>query len=220
MKGTSVGILLLAFGAAGASTPVLADDLLGLYVGAAFGKSTVRTEKNIIGDTNYSSKFDAGHSAWKVTAGFRPISPLGVEFEYIDFGNPTAGTNSALGGLRQVDEKALALFGVGYLPLPAPFLTLYGKFGISRLRMTTTEVPPTPFGGAGGAACGGVTGKPCSPISPNISELKISDWTTHFVYGAGVQGKIGAVAIRGEYERIGASGDSPDLISVGLTWNF
>jgi len=218
MKGTSVGILLLAFGAAGASTRALADDLLGLYVGAAFGKSTVRTEKNIIGDTDYRSKFDAGHSAWKVTAGFRPISPLGVEFEYINFGDPTAGTNSALGGLRQVDEKALALFGVGYLPLPAPFLTLYGKFGISRLHMTTTEVPPAPLGG--GAACGGVTGIPCSPIPPNIPELRISDWTTRVVYGAGVQGKIGPVAIRGEYERIGASGDSPDLISVGLTWNF
>jgi hypothetical protein len=95
MKGTSFGILLLAFGTTCVSTWVLADDLLGFYVGAAIGESHVRTAKEILGDTDYDYEFDQQHSAWKVTAGIRPISPLGVELEYIDFGNPSAGIGTS-----------------------------------------------------------------------------------------------------------------------------
>ena len=95
MKGTSFGIFLLAFGATCASTRVLADDLLGFYVGAAIGESHVRTAKEIL-----------------------------------------------------------------------------------------------------------------------------ADWSTNFAYGAGVQGKIGSLAIRAEYERIGGSSANPDLISLGVTWTL
>ncbi len=217
MRGISFGASLL-IGVTCASTQVFADSLLGLYFGAAIGESHVRTAKEINGDTNYESEFDQAHSAWKVTAGIRPISPLGVELEYIDFGNPSSSTNSGFGEISRADAKALALFGVGYLPLPAPFLTVYGKFGISRLHTTATEVPPTPFGG--GAACGAGTGIPCGPTSYSVSDFRISDWTTNFAYGVGIQGKFGVVAIRVEYERIGASGDSPSLASLGLTWTF
>ncbi len=69
MKGTSFGILLLAFCATWPSIRVLAEDPLGFYVGAAIGESHVRTAKEILGDTNYDYEFDAQHSAWKVTAG-------------------------------------------------------------------------------------------------------------------------------------------------------
>jgi hypothetical protein len=61
MKGTSFGILLLALGATGAPTRVLAFDLLGFYVGAAVGESHVRTAKEIVGDTGYDYRFD-GHT--------------------------------------------------------------------------------------------------------------------------------------------------------------
>jgi OmpA-like transmembrane domain len=174
MKGTSFSILLLAFGATCASTRVLADDLLGFYVGAAIGESYVRTSKEIVGDTGYDYHFDRQQSAWKVTAGLRPISPLGVELEYIDFGNPIAGlSNTGLGGLSRADQKAVTLFGLGYLPLPVPFLDVYGKLGIARLHTTTTEVAPIPFCPAGFT--------PCSPTTFNIS-----DSSTNFAYGAGV----------------------------------
>jgi opacity protein-like surface antigen len=208
MKGTSFRILLLVLGATGASNRVLADDLLGFYVGAAIGESHVRTAKEIVGDTGYDYHFDGQHSAWKATAGIRPISPLGVELEYIDFGNPSAGlSSSGLGGLSKADQKAVTLFGLGYLPLPLPFLDVYGKQGIARLHTTTTEISPIPFCPVGFTSC--------SPTTFNIS-----DSSTNFAYGAGVQGKVGSLAIRAEYERISASGGNPDIFSLGVTWTF
>jgi opacity protein-like surface antigen len=209
MKGTSISILLLAFGATCASNRALAEDLLGFYVGAAIGESHVRTAQEIVGDTDYDYKFDEQHSAWKVIAGIRPISPLGVEFGYIDFGNPrNAQTIFGFGGLTQADAKAWTLFGLAYLPLSVPFLDVYGKLGIARLRTTSTEVGPVPDCPAGFV--------PCGPPST----FTTSDWSTNFAYGAGIQGQFGAVAIRAEYERISASGGNPDLVSLGATWTF
>jgi opacity protein-like surface antigen len=208
MKGTSFSILLLAFGATCASTRVLADDLPGFYVGAAIGESHVRTVKEIVGDNGYDYEFDGQHSAWKVTAGVRPISPLGVELEYIDFGNPSAGlSNAGFGGLSKADQRAVTLFGLGYLPIPVPFLDVYGKLGIARLHTTTTEVSPIPFCPAGFTSCSATT-------------FNISDSSTNFAYGAGVQGKIGSLAIRAEYEGISASGGNPYIFSLGVTWTF
>jgi hypothetical protein len=208
MKGTSISVLLLAFGTTCASNRVLAEDPLGFYVGAAIGEAHVRAAQEIVGDTDYDYRFDALHSGWKLTAGIRPVSPLGVELEYVDFGSPSAAlTLAGPGGLTQADAKALTLFGIGYLPLPVPFLDVYGKLGIARLHTSATEVGPVPY-------CPGVAGL-CSPAASSIS-----DGSTDFAYGAGVQGKIGALAIRAEYERISASGGSPDLISLGITWTF
>jgi OmpA-like transmembrane domain len=208
MKGTSFSILLFAFGATCAPIRVPADDLLGFYLGAAVGTSHVRTEKDILGDTDYEYPFDGRHSAWKVTAGIRPISPLGVELGYIDFGNPSAGlSNANFGGLSKADQTAATLFGLGYLPLPVPFLDVYGKLGIARLHTTATEVSPMPFCPVGLS--------PCLPTTFNISGS-----STNFAYGAGVQGKIGSLALRAEYERISASDGSPDIVSLGVTWTF
>ena len=214
VKRTLFSILLLCFGATCASTRVLADDLLGPYVGAAIGESHVRAAKEIIGDADYDYQFDARHSAWAVTAGIRPISPLGVELDYIDFGDPSSGTIAGLGGLSQADAKAVTLFGLGYLPLPVPFLDIYGKLGIARSHLTTTEVSPIPFCPAG-APCPVCSGGPC-----HRTTFDISTWSTNFAYGAGVQGKMGSLAIRAEYERISIAGGNPDILSLGVTWNF
>ena len=207
MKSIIVRVLLLACATTCASTRVLADDPLGIYLGAAIGESHVRTAMAIKGDTGYVYQFDQQHSAWKLTAGIRPISALGVELDYIDFGNPSSSNISGLGGISQADAKALTLFGLGYLPLPVPFLDVYGKLGIAQLRITTTEVPPAPLCPAG------VT--PCLATTFNTSTS-----STNLAYGAGVQGKIGSLAIRAEYERISASGGNPDMFSLGLTWTF
>jgi hypothetical protein len=219
MHRTSVSALLFVVGATAASTPVLADDLLGFYVGAAFGQSHVRTSKEIIGDTNFDYDFDATHSAWKLTAGFRPIAPFGVEVEYLDFGNASGSGNVGFGGLTQADAKAMALFGVGYLPLPVPFLDVYGKLGVARLHTTVSEVAPVPVDAPPSlsAACP-VGVQPCG--LPGEVALTLSDWTTNVAFGVGVQGKFGPLAIRAEYERLGGSGDSPDLLSFGATWTF
>jgi hypothetical protein len=207
MKGKSVSTWLLVVGATCASTRVLADDVLGFYVGAAIGESHVRTAKEILGDTDYDYQFDAHHSAWKATAGTRPVSPLGVELEYIDFGNPSTNSYGGFGGLSTADQTAVTLFGLGYLPLPVPFLDVYGKLGLARLHTTATEVSPIPSCPAGATSCSATT-------------FKLSNSTTNFAYGAGVQGKFKSLAIRAEYGRISGSGDNPDMFSLGLTWTF
>jgi hypothetical protein len=86
-------------------------------------------------------------------------------------------------------------------------MDVYGKLGVARLRTTATEVSPVPFCPAGFTSY--------SPTTFNFS-----DSSTNFAYGAGIQGKIGALALRAEYERISASGGDPDIFSFGLTWAF
>ena len=208
MKTASTILSVVALAATCASTRALADDALNFYVGAAVGQSHLRTEKEISGDTDYNYLLEGHRTSWKAFAGIRPLSPLGVELQYTDFGSLSAGLpNKGLGGLSKVDAKATTLSALGYLPLPVPFLDIYGKLGVARLHETTTEVSPFPFCPAAGGPC-----------VPSTSDL--SDWSTNFAYGAGVQGKIGDLAIRAEYERISASGENPSIVSLGVTWTF
>jgi len=209
MERTSVRILFVVLGATCAVTRAVADDLLGLFVGAAFGESHLRSEKYVQGDTDYSSLLEGHHSAWYVAAGIRPFQPLGLELQYIDFGKLHAGAGSigGQGGISAVDAKAGTLSALGYLPLPVPFLDVYGKVGVARLHETTTEIGPVPNCPVGVIPCG-----------PGTSD--ISNWSTNFAYGAGVQGKIGSLAIRAEYERVSASGENPSIASLGVTWTF
>jgi len=208
MKRTTIGILLLAVGAVGTSSHAVADDLLGFYAGASIGESHVRTTQPILGDTDFSYPFDGQHGAWKLDAGLRPIAPLGVELAYIDFGNPSVvPTFSEFGGLTQAQAKALALFAVGYLPLPVPFLDVYGKLGVARMHLTATGLSPAPICPIDAGLCGG-------------PPFTVSNWSANLAYGVGVQGKLGFLAIRAEYERISANGGDPDLLSLGFTWTF
>lgn len=211
MRRTTTGIVLTALCATCASGRVLADDPLGFYLGGAVGESHVRSNKSIVGDTDYEYDFDARHAAWKIAAGIRPISPLGLELEYIHFGNPSAPVRSGFGGLSAANQRAVALFGVAYLPNPVPFLDVYGKLGVARLRTTSTETPPAPLCPVGVDCFFGPLGPP---------SFDIADSTTNFAFGAGVQYRISGLAVRGEYERLTGSGFGPDLLSVGVTWTF
>jgi len=200
-------MLLLAAGAICASTQVLGDDLLGVYVGAAVGQAHVRTTRDIVGDTNYDYEFDQQHTAWKALVGIRPISPLGAELSYVDFGDASGGSYPGItGSLTQASAKAVTLFGLGYVPLPIPLLNVYGKLGVARLHTTATEQGASP-------AC---------PVGPGICTAPppfiTSEWTTKLAYGAGAQAKLKSLAVRLEYERI--SGGNPDLLSLGVAWTF
>jgi hypothetical protein len=80
-------ILLLIFGTCCASATGFAENALGFYFGAGVGESEGKR------DRYHESFFDEHHFTWKAIAGTRPISPVGVELEYIDFSNPSAGPN-------------------------------------------------------------------------------------------------------------------------------
>jgi len=202
-----MGMLLLSTGATGATTQALGDDLLGVYVGAAVGQAHVRTTRDIVGYTDNDYEFDQQHTAWKALVGIRPISLLGAELSYVDFGDASGGSYPGItGSLNQASAKGVTLFGLAYLPLPIPLLDLYGKLGVARLHTTATEQSASP-------AC---------PVGPGICTAPppfiTSEWTTKLAYGAGAQAKFKALAVRLEYERI--SGSNPDLLSLGVTWTF
>lgn len=204
-SGVLFGALLASF----ASTPARADTPFGAYIGAAAGRSFSRSE-DITAFNSYSLRFRQDGVAWKGFAGARPLPMLGVELAYIHFGNASGPLPPSAIFRYFKDsskESATTLSGVGYLPLPVPFLQLYGKLGVARLHSDAqvSSIPPTCPVGFG-----------CTvPYT-----VRQNQWTTDLAYGAGAQARFGSVGIRAEYERINASPGSPDLFSLGVTWTL
>jgi hypothetical protein len=182
----------------------LGGDLLGLYVGGSVGQSHVQaTGEAFNGSFAVSeAQFSANHSAYKFVAGLRPISPLGVEVAYIDFGHPT-GTIATPGKTAAADAtmKGAAAFGVWYLPVP--IVDVYVKAGLARLQSKVASQSQGP--------------ELCIPC---VSFFEVSRTNTSGAAGAGAQFKLGSWAVRGEYERFNAAGGNPGLFSLGLTWTF
>ena len=171
-----------------------AEDLLGLYVGGAAGQSKVEAT------APYVPNFHENHSAFKFMAGIRPISLIGVEIAYDDFGHP----NRQNGFLAtDVTMKGESAFGVLYLPVPV--LDIFLKAGIGRIDSTATT----------NIVCS------ASQVCIELASPKPESRTNvGFAGGAGAQFKIGALAVRGEYERFNAAGANPSLLSVGAIWKF
>jgi opacity protein-like surface antigen len=195
-------IAVLAIGLALATQSARAGDPEGLYLGGSIGESHVRLDQSVSDATN---SFDEHHDGWKAIIGIRPISVVGAELEYIDFGKPTTTTTNGAGTtVTEVQSKAAALLGMVYLPLPVPFLNVFAKAGYARLQ-TTGDIGQCV---TGTLVCGGET----------LFALNRTD--ARLAYGAGAQVKFANVAIRAEYERIDASTGDPDMLSLGLTWGF
>jgi hypothetical protein len=175
-----------------------ADDLLGLYIGGAAGQSQVEANVPTVGD------FKENHSAFKVIAGIRPIPLIGAELSYIDFGHPSGNINSSP---SDVSEKGADAFAVLYLPVPV--VDVFVKAGLARLQSTTNSGLRIGVG-----ACT-ITNPNCGPVL-----FRLDRTNTSFAAGAGAQFKLGAFAVRAEYERFNAAGGNPSLVSIGLTWTF
>ncbi|MGO9512512.1 MAG: outer membrane beta-barrel protein [Steroidobacteraceae bacterium] len=201
---------LLAFitaGALGASTSALADNPLGLYIGAGVGASN-------IGNNNYAYNYgyNGGYNnnlAWKAILGVRPIPVVGAEFEYIDFGSNDGnsgyyGTNYYYG--PNAHPKASVLYAMGYLPLPLPFLDVYGKLGAAHLQTDITS-----FSGCPGY--GPLSG--CTPVG-----FRFDQSNNKFAYGVGVQWKFQDFAFRAEYEGISSTYGNPEAVTASVTWTF
>jgi len=172
-----------------------AADLLGLYVGGSAGQSQVEANVPSIGD------FKENHSAFKLIAGIRPISLIGAEISYIDFGHPGGSINAVS---SNVSEKGADAFGVLYLPVPV--VDVFVKAGLARLQSTLNSIRV----GVGS----------CTTTDPNCALFRLDRTNTSFAAGAGAQVKFGPWAVRAEYERFNAAGGNPSLVSLGLTWTF
>jgi opacity protein-like surface antigen len=206
-------LLAAAVGTCLASTAARAENPLGFYLGAGIGESTVRSD-HAYGFNSYYP-YDGyynnpnHHFAWKAIAGIRPISIVGAELEYIDFGHLASDNNyyNYYNYGPDSHPRAIAAFGVGHIPLPLPFLDIYGKAGAARLHTIVN----------------GFDGQTCPPsvsyCYPVVSSSQ-SRWDTRFAYGAGVQSTIWGLSVRAEYERISSPYGDPDMVSVGATWTF
>lgn len=148
-----------------------------VYVGA--GVSKARLSDITSGAVEFS---DIHNTSWKVLAGFRPISPVAVEADYLDLGSQS-GTFISNNGSGQADAKAFAVYGVGFLPNPVPFLDLFGKAGLSRWQLNANGTP----------RCTGTFNTCIGPVS-------FSTRGTEFAWGGGAGVHLGNIGARLEYE--------------------
>jgi opacity protein-like surface antigen len=190
---------LLAMGLMTGANTAQAEDGLGLYAGAGIGQASVKVDRIPDGG---SINFDEHDFGWKLMLGARPISPLGAEIEYIDFGHPS-GTN----GFASADAKArgVALFALGYLPIPLPYVDIFGKLGAARIKTIGT------------ASLAGVF---CATVLPCATHFDRTD--SRFAWGLGAQVKLPTlpIAVRLEYEHFQIPNGAPNLLTVGALWKF
>jgi hypothetical protein len=132
-----------------------------------FGAGVSQNKVDDIG--NSVSHLD--NTSWKLLAGVRPVSFFGVEGDYLDLGSHT---DDYIGGTTRADAHAFAAYAVGYLPLPVPYLDVYGKAGLARWQLNG---------------------------STSQDLFRFSDDGTDFAWGLGAQVHFGNVGARLEYER-------------------
>lgn len=209
---SAVACAALILGTLGATTAAQADDLLGLYVGAAYGQAHIKAQLGglIPGSTGPISDFDQTHNAYQAMIGIRPLSFVGAEIDYMDFGQQSViGLGDQVPGLggeavtaEQASQKGEAAYALLYLPVP--IIDVYVKGGLSRITTDATVTHTVQNSICIGSNCEGVS----------VGSIT----STSFAYGAGVQWKLGQWAVRGEYERFDAAGAHPSLLSIGMTY--
>jgi hypothetical protein len=181
-----------------------AEDLLGMYVGGAIGQGQIAESASYPTIANpYLGEFKENHAAFKVMVGIRPISLVGAELTYIDFGHPSG---SIFNYSANASLKGPAAFGILYFPVPV--IDLYLKAGIARLQSDLSG-----FYASADLIC--VGGEPCG-----VARFRLDRTNTSGAGGAGAQYKFGPWAVRAEYERFNAAGGNPSLLSVGVTGTF
>ena len=180
-------LLLLAL----AATAARADGLL--YAGAGLSNDKVDDV------THTGVPFgDIKKTSWKVFAGVRPLHVLGIEADYMDLGNHT---QTLIGGTTSTDAKAFAAYGVGFLPLPVPWLDVFGKAGVARWKLS------------GDANSAGTL--------PPSSFFAFSDRGTDFAWGVGAQAHFGNIGGRLEYERFDIpSTNGARIFSLSVVLSF
>src|SRR5438552_10622958 len=112
--------LVLAIGAVTAAPAAHSEDPLGFYIGGAVGQSQLRA--TLPYPVAPATSLERNATGWKAMLGMRPLSVLGAEIEYLDFGSISGTVNRAatlnFGGFSEsvsTRSRAAALFGVAYL---------------------------------------------------------------------------------------------------------
>jgi hypothetical protein len=92
----------------------LADDETGFYFGGDIGNSTEHFN---------ASTFDvnADNSGYKAAVGFRPLSIVAAELDYVGFGRASSGINFA-------DTYGVSISALAFVPIP--IVDIYGRLGV------------------------------------------------------------------------------------------
>ncbi|HEV2229956.1 MAG TPA: outer membrane beta-barrel protein [Steroidobacteraceae bacterium] len=171
--------LVLAAGAAQADNGTF-------YVGAGISRDNLKDITATASDLNSTD--------WKIWAGFRPISVFAVEADYLDLGSQTV--NNAVTSTH-VDYKAFAGYAVGFVPIPVPYLDVFGKAGLAR------------WTSSGGSSF---------PGGPFFS---LSDEGTEFAWGLGTQVHVGNFGARLEYENFSIRNtNGANIVSLSVFLNL
>jgi opacity protein-like surface antigen len=187
-------------------TAAAADDsVVGAYLGVGIGTANVRVDER---PGNIALGLKEHHSSWKVFAGLRPISLLGVELSYVELGRAEATLgppNSASTVIAQARQSGGSIYAVGYLPLPVPLFDIYAKAGTTRMETNLDGYLP-------GLQC----------VATGCNEFHDNGARTSFTWGAGAQLKLPLTGLsaRAEYERFNIPNGAPDLVSVSLLWRL
>jgi len=177
-----------------------ADDLIGPYVGAAVGKASLDVSTPLV------KNFGSDHAAFKLIVGWRPISEIAVELEYLDLGGPSGASTSPHSNVTLATSaslRGLGAFGLLYLPTPIVDFYLKGGFSLMRTNADTT------VSCISGAVCPPVT----QPPPANRTDFGLAG-------GGGVMYRIRTLELRAEYERFTAGSGNPYFVSFGATWTF
>jgi len=142
---------------------------------------------------------DIDSTSWKAFIGFRPIRLFAVEAGYLDLGSsPTVEGDCtfccmvACRGTYRSDSEAFVAYALGFLPIPVPFLDIYGKAGLARWKLNGSQ----------------------------FASVVFSDSGTDFAWGVGLQAHISMFGARLEYETFhipNTSGATVASLSVFLT---
>lgn len=176
---------ILLVGGSGAAYAQLPD----AYIGA--GVSQARLD-NIFGS---GRDFDLNNTAWKAFVGIRPLPFLGVEADYMDLGSDSRRFGfQGVDYRAHVDAHAFSAFAVGFVPLPVPFLDIFGKAGVARWTLDGHD---------------------------NSSLFALDDHGTDFAWGGGAQAHFGALGLRLEYEQFNVRNtDGAKVVSFDVAWHF
>ena len=226
LRGPQQAIVVTAvLSAALACAPARAADPFGFYLGAGAGYSQVRSDWAFFGPNQAyipelapifgRFSLSEGTTGWKLIAGVRPLSFVGAELEYVDFGYVSGGrsiapTVGSAGIIAHASDhpRVATLFALGYVPLPLPSLAVFGKAGAALFN--------TSFQASAQALC--PLNVPCTPIL--IPPYSASGTSTHFAFGGGLQANLSTVALRAEYERVSTGSGKPDQLSLAVTWSL
>src|SRR5215472_4749075 len=160
------------------------------YVGAGVSRDNIKDITATASDLNSTN--------WKVWAGLRPISVFAVEADYLDLGSQTInGSALGSGATTNLSYKAFAGYAVGYVPLPVPFLDVFGKAGLARWQSSGST----------------------SPGGPGLFSL--SDEGTQFAWGIGAQVHVGNFGARLEYENFSIRNtNGANIVSLSVFLNL